>query len=112
MDTIDDDNPLGTVLPALNEEPQIQEQSKQTAKCGKPFGNPVRKPLQVKKCSVNLQREQDENTKPEKNKILETEKTTKNKKQKERILIKRLKTKKKGQKKRTKKKRTYQKRSQ
>ena len=86
MDTIDDDDPLGTVLPALDKEPQIQECSKQTAKHGKPFGNPVcnpvRKPLQVKKCSVNLQREQDENTKPEKNKILEKQKTTKNKKTK------------------------------
>ena len=81
MDTIDDDNPLGTVLPAVDEEPQIQDCSKQTAKCGKPFGNhvhnPVRKPLQVKTCSINLQCHQNENTKPEKNKIPEKEKTTK-----------------------------------
>ena len=76
VETLDDDDLLGSVPPLKEEPPKMKELSKQTAKRGKPFGNPVHKPLQVKKCSVNLQWDKDENTKnvPQKEKVPEKEK--------------------------------------
>ena len=69
---------------SVEEEPQKIERAKQTAKCGRPFGNSVCKSLQVKKCSVNLKREKDENTKP----VLEKKEAPKPKQPKRKEVVK------------------------
>ena len=70
--TVEEDDPLGTT-PEFDEDdtppppppqPIVSLRNKQTAKHGKPFGTASRQPLGVKKCSVNIQRQDEENVKP------------------------------------------------
>ena len=72
VDTLEDEEPLGST-PQVDEDvdnttpplPQSDvSRPKQTAKCGRPFGNLSRSPLEVRKCSVNIQRQDEENVKP------------------------------------------------